>query len=549
MAAAAVPAPAWAQFRVVPVAPPVTAVGGSAGAGSVRPVSLAPALIATGPGKAGLGPVSTLPKAVAPVPAPAPVPSASAIAAPAHPAVAAVLTAAAEEQKASGLEARAAVTGLAASLSQQGAARGGTRQAAHLERFFAGAAGGAGGGMAPAAAEAVRTDRGPDSPAQRELRATLAKTRRLYARFFPAFYLALPMTMSFTAGKSIDGHFALSARGRGEIALQGPVLPVPGVEPARGGTPFEAAPSMDPGLMRLVTSFHEYAHALFYARTGSRRDSTNAFTAFDAVNEGFAVMLELLMIDKAVASREELGLSDGEVADLKAWKRGRFSELRKRTHYTEGTLRFWHRVYKTGGEEAMLRTLDGLAVERLQGVPLDHPVFMLSGGEPRLAEVFTRASGRWEAWIGLANHVAVGAPLAPELRDSAAAELDLVRPEAMSRYFERLLNTRKPDVLLPIHKSPGSLTMLLRLALTSPRAAERLASYLQERLPSVEPLLALTRGPAWMDALMQALTILPLTDAMRADLRRSVGTWAGTRGSSEDERQARRAAAAGLARL
>ena len=380
----------------------------------------------------------------------------------------------------------------------------------------------------------------------RDLMSTLGEVRGLYARFFPAFYRALPMRMSFKPDAASGGSFQIPSEGPAEIALEGPDLPVPGRERSRVAPPFPGVPRMDSRLMRLVTAFHEYAHALFYERTGAKPDPANGFTAFDAVNEGFAVMLELLMIDKALAAREELGWSEADVQDLRTWKKGRLRMLHGRNHYTEGTLRFWHGIYRKGGEGAVLDTLDRLAPERLQGVPLGHPVFVLAGGESRLAEAFTRGAPLWEGWLALTNHVAAGSPLAAASRDAALSALGLIRPAALARFFEVLLNTRRPNVLNDFLMSPRPLATLQRLALLSPAAAERLVGFLLERLPRVRPSLVLARGPAWMEAFIQALAVLPMTDGQRAGLRGMVETWASDRISGEKQARARRAASAGL---
>ena len=381
----------------------------------------------------------------------------------------------------------------------------------------------------------------------RELMSTLAQTRFLYERFFPEFYRALPVRLSFRAGANSGGLYRVSTDGPVEIELEGHHLPVPGREEPRILTPFGGTPRMAGHLVRLVTAFHEYAHALFYERTGSKPDSRNGYTALDAVSEGFAVTLELLMIDKALAAREELDLSDADVQDLRTWKRGRFAILRRRDHYTEGTLRFWHGIFKKGGEAAVLSTLDSLSPERLQSVPVGHPAFFLAGGETRLAGTFSRDSPLWEGWLALGKHLADGSPLEDASRDAALSAFGLVRPAALTRFFEASLNTRRPNVLSRYLMSSLPISTLIRLAALSASAAESLVGFLLECLPRVGPSFILARGPAWMEAFIQALVILPMTDAQRSDMRRIIETWASDRISGEKPALARRAAFAGLA--
>jgi len=333
---------------------------------------------------------------------------------------------------------------------------------------------------------------------RRSLERTMADVRGLYARFFPGLDPGLPVSLRFEAHERTDANLVRDD-GHGTIRLRGPVPPGGASDRALGGSPFKAGPVMSGRIMRLVTVFHEYGHVIFYHRTGARPDDTRGFTAFDAVNEGFAVTLELLMIDKAVAAREELGLSEREAAELREWKRERLAMLRGRNHYTEGTLRVWHKLYRSGGQAALQSAADSLAPERLQGVPLDHPVFVLAGGEPSLLEAFTHGDERlWEGLRDLSNHVAAGKPITAAGLPAVQAILAKVKTSALRRYLRGMLGKREPAAL----HGP------LRLAFLEDRAARELSDLVFQELARPDPMEAV-RGPVWKDALRSMLPLIP----------------------------------------
>lgn len=381
----------------------------------------------------------------------------------------------------------------------------------------------------------------------RELMATVGEARRLFDRYFPGFERAVPVKLNFHLKDSIWGFYELNPEGS-HITLTGPRYPLPGREREEHPGPFPQAEPMSGRMGRLVISFHEYGHALFYAHTKAVPEYMEAPTVQNAVNEGFAVLLELVMIDKVVADRKTLGLSPSEVKDLQRWKALRISSLKSlKNWYTEGTLGFWHKIYRGGGEKLMLETLDGLVPERMAGVPLDHPVFMLAAGSPKLLAAFTRAGDQtWEGLLALSNHLAAGTPLSAEQQKAAREALALAQPAALDRYFESVLVTG-PVPMSKLkdgrYRHPAGLAPLLRLALLDDAAGKRLAAFIVDRLGRKDPRELLARGPAWVDALLQAGPFLPMDDKTRAGWKAMVADWAEAEGlMSDDSRAARRVA-------
>lgn len=358
-----------------------------------------------------------------------------------------------------------------------------------------------------------------DVAVTRSMIATLDDARRLHGRFFPEFERSVPLKLSYRLKEHAWGFYDWN---EGSIGLAGPTFPTAGRELERSPSPFRDGRPISSRVARLVIAFHEYAHALFYAHTGALpREDMREETVLTAVNEGFAVMLELLVIDKMLAERASLGLSDEEAADLGAWKKQRIASLKRdRNMYTEGTLRVWHSVYRDGGEKAMLAMLGSLVPERMVGIPMSVPFFKLAGGETALLRGLTRQGDEeWEQLVALSNHVlGQGAPPPAEV-------VRRVRPAALARFFDEALKLKHPAQLGPS----------LRLALLDERAAR----IFYDRLTRLHPSDVLGRGPAWVDGV---LGVLPYIKGA-PDWRALAEKWIAAPADTEDKAKARSAAA------
>ena len=241
-----------------------------------------------------------------------------------------------------------------------------------------------------------------------------SRSDRLYRRFFPQFYREFPVHLSHfeSVGRGAehevipednvhrimfwdptDFTHSTDATEVRPIIAQGPTLHGP-AGPEAGVTP--PVRNIQGRIDTLLTFFHEYAHGIFdeavFGRTGPW--PLHVKRAYSAMTEGFAVMLELLLTDKMVAAREELGLTDRDVADLVLWKKARLHSLRrKRNFYAFGTLGFWHKIYKQEGEAGMLQFLNDLDGPRILDMPQEDLGLRLSAGNVELLKAYLTKSG------------------------------------------------------------------------------------------------------------------------------------------------------------
>ncbi len=163
----------------------------------------------------------------------------------------------------------------------------------------------------------------------------------------------------------------------------------------------------------LVT--HEMFHHIFQCATDRNiRKSTfrlpqdldtSSGVAKNAIDEGFAVLLELIAIDRLSADAQKFGLSEDDLLMLGRFKRDRLSFLRNSVKksrssdpntahigkaqlmYTDGVLKIFHGIYKEGGVPGVLAFVASLDPGKIQGIArnsqeyqaalLDHAKFML----------------------------------------------------------------------------------------------------------------------------------------------------------------------------
>lgn len=102
-----------------------------------------------------------------------------------------------------------------------------------------------------------------------------------------------------------------------------------------------------------VVTAHELAHGIYEKLVGSKREvpkpAEYKITADHAINEGFAVMMELMFIKTMIAHPEILGCDSRDLKDLQAFRGERLKRLKREGNgYTEGTYRILNRVYGGG---------------------------------------------------------------------------------------------------------------------------------------------------------------------------------------------------------
>jgi len=126
----------------------------------------------------------------------------------------------------------------------------------------------------------------------------------------------------------------------------------------------------------LITMVHEYAHGIYCEIVDRKNYSKNYYkTVNSSLNEGFAILVELLICDKLLVDSKQNGLNAKDEEDLKEWKKQRFgslhtifrNRLKERKEnlmcdlgdsdgmaYVEGIIKIMHKYYKHGGEKEII---------------------------------------------------------------------------------------------------------------------------------------------------------------------------------------------------
>ncbi|HAH05542.1 MAG TPA: hypothetical protein DCM05_03300 [Elusimicrobia bacterium] len=286
----------------------------------------------------------------------------------------------------------------------------------------------------------------------------LRRTRWLYRRFFPGFDPGFEVELSFSGRTNTEGtkgSHEVDPRKKGvlhEITLIEPAAPDWSDEHERSRTPFSRNAAKNPELFnhgiqrwvaRTVTLFHEYSHGVFHELTppisrGFSMPESDMIRVDLAMvlDEGFAVMMETLLIDRMVENAKELGLTPEDVSDLKVRKTQRLLDMRhRRDHYTAGTYYFMHRLYKQEGAEGLLRFLKDLDMERLYTLYTYDPAYRLIQDSPTLFKAYLTKTGDARLREGvdaLAAYLA-GSPAAPEEEAGLRDTLGLVSVSALAR--------------------------------------------------------------------------------------------------------------------
>ena len=365
--------------------------------------------------------------------------------------------------------------------------------------------------------------------AARYLAEVKLRSDRLYRRFFPEFYREFPLALAFEPSARVNATHQAARDGTHQISFLrdggfSHDLDFSEVQPVIGGS---GSAKIQARVDLLVTFVHEYAHGIFddvvFGREGHPLHYHSGDTpSYSAMTEGFAVMMELLMADKMIAAREELGLTDRDVADLKLWKTTRLHSLqRKDNHYTFGAFRFWHALSKKEGEAGMLRFLESLDGPRLFAVPLPDLGLRLSARNPALFKAYLAKDGdaaTRQALLDLADY-GEGRPIKSGALKRARAVLERTDGPALRTVLRKSLNVQ--------NGSGSGLETVLRLAQLSPRAATELAQVLSAKSFSADAMERLFRGrsPAKVSLLLDGAGRLPMPEAQREEWLQGLERW------------------------
>lgn len=210
------------------------------------------------------------------------------------------------------------------------------------------------------------------------------RVKNIYAGAFPQIYnepdiesliITEPNERTPGAWRSSLGEIVRDANGsyshiRKSIEItSGTVIRKGGVEEFKEETNrFPQKPTVKRKVGDSITMAHELTHAIYEKFTGSGVLTTlgNFGSVNYAIDEGFAVMMELLFIDVLKANPGLMDLSVQDIADLESEKRNRLFSLKKgKNAYTEGTFRILHKVYSEAAGKGGKRDMNaGLAAIR-----------------------------------------------------------------------------------------------------------------------------------------------------------------------------------------
>ncbi len=211
---------------------------------------------------------------------------------------------------------------------------------------------------------------------------TLERTKSLHFRMLPEFFRnfsVIPGEISFPDPLANENNAVSRLMDKnGGYILFAPGTPVSVTyknERTPGPSAFVsvAGPEIQNRIRMLCACTHEYAHLLFnrVVMRGAETPAPAAITAYRPLSEGFAVTLELLANERAVAHPDKLGLSEPDANDLKTEAESRIRWLKHENNaYTEGWLQFWRPIYEKNGTAGMVEFLHRIDSKRLLGIPL-----------------------------------------------------------------------------------------------------------------------------------------------------------------------------------
>jgi len=319
--------------------------------------------------------------------------------------------------------------------------------------------------------------------------------QELWRRFFPGLFADLKVKPLFALSDEDNASYQ-------RLPGQTPAIMLESSQPlSRGNTRAQVPAAFDAestargtipiGLLSAVLYFHEYAHAVFDWKVTAYTGLFGGHSgAYHTLNEGFAVSMELALIDKLVRSRADLNLTEEDVSSLKALKRARIESLKRdRDAYTAGTFYFWHALSKRHGEDGVLRFLEHIDIERLSALLDKDASFRLLHNAPELFVPYLTGEAGDVPWArALDKLTRKKVPTRHEVEDL----LLRVRPRAAARFIHQSLTgdpvqlaTEWPAILDLAGRSPRFESLLsARLAkmIDSPAALDVVARRSRMRL-------------------------------------------------------------------
>lgn len=207
------------------------------------------------------------------------------------------------------------------------------------------------------------------------------RVKEIYGGFFPDLYIEpevgkliftdpapvgyAPYYVPQEGSELANGAYRVDeGTGSGVIELKsGTVMEAGGTNAFQDETYSFAGPKAKRRVVDPLTMFHEITHAIYEQRVRSKlvkpEKSNYQATADHAVNEGLAVMMELLFIDLLKQKPQLLGLDAKDIEDLERCKKGRLYKLKEQKNgYTEGAFRLWHKIFERGSGKGVTRDVN-----------------------------------------------------------------------------------------------------------------------------------------------------------------------------------------------
>ena len=282
-------------------------------------------------------------------------------------------------------------------------------------------------------------------------------------QYMPALFRPIDARLSFVLDAAGGFHRRSPLESpEHELAITGARPPGTGAEGA--ATVYDFGTMIDERLAHALILVHELAHAAFAEISPAVVDG---HTVGNALNEGAAVMAELIVTKGLLRDAAKLGLTEEDQRSLKKRLTYRLRMMRKhRDHYSIGTLKFARHLLRRSDGAALTEFLSRVPAER-QKLRLNSDVVELAAGRPELfVPLLTSGRPLAEEPLSLAvEHVRSATPLDLRRRAEAASALESspgLPRFARSVWFAADPTNRTPD-------RPGY-EAALRLASLGPRS-------------------------------------------------------------------------------
>ena len=364
-------------------------------------------------------------------------------------------------------------------------------------------------------------------------------SREIISHFFPRLYRPLPVRAVYAEDMSAAASHSWTPAGGHLIEMPSRAPDSRGEVASDVGLP--GAARVQQKIDHLILFSHEFTHALFDDAVG-KSENHAPLSAYSALTEGFALVLEQALVESMLGRPEQLRLSSRDALDLSALSRARRQWLAATdTHYSEG-IQPWRAAFERGGQAAVRELHSSLSARRMTHVMRFDPVYQLALGDPALLSAYLGKNPEAPLRQGLDAYGAAARGDALSEAEALAAKeaIEAAGPSAWRRLFERTLLKDKnlappepPDPSKPWCDNkktvrPASVEPAFAAARLSPSAADALARFLLETisLPGGALRLFEQHGPGpKLKAVVAGADTLPWEEAARRAWLEALTRW------------------------